>query len=172
MYYLNPDRFLLSLEYNTYGELFIQSMYTNMEKIPEIMNNFDPSCLVKYYNESGTRYLNGIKLTSGNKTSHCLLFKEGYEKGIVKNECAQFMTELDKFCDDGSNHFKSSYGHDDMVMAQVQLEFVKKTLQYKMLRDEFDSGLQPTNEFIYNPFESYAFNGGGMLDDYYSRLNR
>lgn len=168
VYYLNPDNFLLSLEYNTYGELFLNCIYNNIDKNKEIGDKFDISNLVKYYNESGTRYINGVKITSGNKTPHCLLFKEGYERGNVINNCAQFMTELDKFCDDGTNHFKASYGHDDMVMAQVQLEFVKKTLQYKIMRGNFDEGIIPQDN-MYNPFEYQNLLNS---NDYYKRLNK
>jgi len=63
------------------------------------------------------------------------------------------MNELSNFSDDGSGHYKASFGHDDMVMACVQLEFVNKTPQYKIMRDDFASGLSPMEETIYNPFE-------------------
>lgn len=167
VYFMDPNKYLISLEYNTYGELFLQNLYDNMDNHLEISQKFESSNFVKYYNESGTRYVNGIKITSGNKTSHCLLFKEAYERGIVTNNSSKFMIELDKFCNDGTNHYKASYGHDDMVMAQVQLEFVKKTLQYKLLRGEFDLNQNtPTNDNIYNPFEQQW----GM-EDYYRIIN-
>lgn len=151
-YYLDLNKYLVSLEWNTYGELFLSYLYDNMDNHQDIMRGFDPSNIVKYYNESGSRYLNGIKITSGNKTTACLMFKEDYEKGIIKNNSDTFMFELEKFCNDGTNHFKASYGHDDMVMSQVQLNFVKKTLQYKILRGQFDEGLEIKSN-IYNPFE-------------------
>lgn len=151
-YYLDLNKYLVSLEWNTYGELFLSYLYDNMDNHQDIMRGFDPSNIVKYYNESGSRYLNGIKITSGNKTTACLMFKEDYEKSIAKNDSDTFMLELEKFCNDGTNHFKASYGHDDMVMSQVQLNFVKKTLQYKILRGQFDEGLEIKSN-IYNPFE-------------------
>ena len=151
-YYLDLNKYLVSLEWNTYGELFLSYLYDNMDNHQDIMRGFDPSNIVKYYNESGSRYLNGIKITSGNKTTACLMFKEDYEKNIAKNDSDIFIFELEKFCNDGTNHFKASYGHDDMVMSQVQLNFVKKTLQYKILRGQFDEGLEIKSN-IYNPFE-------------------
>lgn len=171
IYHMNPDKYLISLEYNTYGELFLQCIYNNIEQNIELSNKFDVSNLVKYYNESGTRYINGIKMTSGNKTSHCLLFKENYERGNVINNSSQFMTELDKFCNDGTNHYKASFGHDDMVMAQIQLEFVKKTLQYKILRDEYDTGIEYVNDKIFNPYEYQESDSIMLMNDYYKRLN-
>lgn len=137
--YCDMNRTLLSVEWNTYGELFVSTIYDNMEQVDLFSRVFDPFIIVKYYNELGTRYTNGIKITAGNKTAHCLIFKEVFEKDVAKNESDQFMFELEKFTNDGSNHYKASFGHDDMVMAQIQLEFVKETLQYKLLRNEFDS---------------------------------
>ena len=164
-YYMNSNQYLVSLEWNTYGELFLSYLYDNMDNNQEIMQGFDPSNIVKYYNESGSRYLNGIKITSGNKTTACLMFKEDYEKGVIKNDSDVFMFELEKFCNDGTNHFKASYGHDDMVMSQIQLNFVKKTLQYKILRGQFDEGLEIKSN-IYNPFESPHNNF--MIYDYFN----
>jgi hypothetical protein len=65
------------------------------------------------------------------------------------------MIELNNFSDDGNGHYSAAFGHDDMVMAEVQLTFVRETLQYKLLRDEFESGFDLTTpDNIYNPFES------------------
>lgn len=164
-YYMNSNQYIVSFEWNTYGELFLSYLYDNMDNNQEIMRGFDPSNIVKYYNESGSRYLNGIKITSGNKTTACLMFKEDYEKGVIKNDSDAFMFELEKFCNDGTNHFKASYGHDDMVMSQIQLNFVKKTLQYKILRGQFDEGLEIKSN-IYNPFENSHNNF--MISDYFN----
>lgn len=164
-YYMNSNQYIVSFEWNTYGELFLSYLYDNMDNNQEIMRGFDPSNIVKYYNESGSRYLNGIKITSGNKTTACLMFKEDYEKGVIKNDSDAFMFELEKFCNDGTNHFKASYGHDDMVMSQIQLNFVKKTLQYKILRDQFDERLEIKSN-IYNPFENPHNNF--MISDYFN----
>ena len=151
--YMNQEHTLLSYEKNTYGELFYRDLIDNMEKNDIISHNFDPSILVKYYNDSGSKYVYGIKLTPGNKTSHCLLYKESYERDKILNESSQYMNELSNFSDDGTGHYKASFGHDDMVMACIQLEFVKNTLQYKIQRDDFSSGIGPVEDNIYNPFE-------------------
>lgn len=166
-YYMNLNQYIVSLEWNTYGELFLNYLFNNMDNHPDIMKGFDTTNIVKYYNENGTRYVNGIKITSGNKTSICLRFKEEYEKNIVKNDVDLFLLELEKFCNDGSNHFKASFGHDDMVMSQIQLNFVKKTLQYKILRDQFNDGIESSNN-IYNPFEFYK---DLQFMDYFNNIN-
>lgn len=152
--YMNQEHLLLSHERNTYGELFYRDLMDNIEKDQLISKKFDTSILVKYYNESGSRYVIGIKLTPGNKSSYCLLFKNSFEMSKYMCSDTIFMSELGNFVDDGTNHFKASFGHDDLVMAAIQTEFVKNTLQYKILRDDFTMGLQPTNNDIYNPFET------------------
>jgi hypothetical protein len=151
--FMNQEHLLLSYEKNTYGELFYRDLMDNMEKDPIIAQRFDTSILVKYFNEAGSRYVLGIKLTPGNKTSHCLLFKNTYERSKYMFNDTAFMAELGNFVDDGTNHYKASFGHDDIVMSAIQTEFVRATLQYKILRDDFTMGLQPTNENVYNAFE-------------------
>lgn len=172
----HPDRVLLSFERNVYGEMFVKQMEENSEKNVPGCGGFDPSIFVKYYNESGTRFHYGIKITSGNKSTHCKLYKEDYEKDLLVNDSIQYMMELNNFSDDGSGHYSAAFGHDDMVMSEVQLTFVRNTLQYKMLRDEFESGYEMVNDNVYNPFESsvdpYVPNGYvpttayDMYDDY------
>ena len=152
--YMNQEKTLLSYEKNTYGELFYRDLMDNVEKDQLISKKFDPSIIVKYYNESGSKYTFGIKLTPGNKSQHCLLYKEAYERDKIFNESAQYMNELSNFSDDGTGHYKASFGHDDMVMASVQLEFVKQTIQFKILLDEYFSGSTPVDDNIYNPFEN------------------
>lgn len=149
----DQNKTLLSYEKNTYGDLFYHNLIDNSEKVKEFML-FDQSIIAKYYNETGTKFTYGIKLTSGNKSNHCKLFKESYERDKIINNSYHLSVELGNFNDDGTGHYKAVYGHDDMVMTAVQLEFVKETLQYKLLRTEFDSDIvyEKTDE-IYNPFE-------------------
>lgn len=165
----HQDRTLLSFERNVYGEIFVKQMTENVEKGVPGCTNFDPSVFVKYYNESGTKFHYGIKITSGNKTTHCKLYKEEYEKDLLINDAAQYMVELSNFSDDGHGKYAASFGHDDMVMAEVQLTFVRETLQYKLLRDEFESGHDvavPDN--IYNGFEIFdpMYNFNQMMNSF------
>lgn len=165
----HQDRTLLSFERNVYGEIFVKQMTENVEKGVPGCSNFDPSIFVKYYNESGTKFHYGIKITSGNKTTHCKLYKEEYEKDLLINDAAQYMVELSNFSDDGHGKYAASFGHDDMVMAEVQLTFVRETLQYKLLRDEFESGHDvavPDN--IYNGFEMFdpMYNFNQMMNSF------
>jgi hypothetical protein len=155
----HPDRTLLSFERNVYGEIFVKQMAENVEKGVPGCSLFDPSIFVKYYNESGTKFHYGIKITSGNKTAHCMLYKEDYEKDLLINDASQYMVELNNFSDTGNGKYAAAFGHDDMVMAEVQLAFVRDTLQYKLLKDDFDDNAGFVDDNIYNPFEnSFSFN--------------
>lgn len=152
----NPDRTLLSFERNVYGEIFVKQMTENVEKGVPGCTNFDPSVFVKYYNESGTKFHYGIKITSGNKTAHCMLYKEDYEKDLLIDDAVQYMIELNNFSDNGHGKYEAAFGHDDMVMAEVQLTFVRETLQYKLLRDDFEAGYDTAvPDTIYNAFEVF-----------------
>lgn len=152
--YINQEHALLSHEKNVYGDLFLKDMMDNLEKDPFISQQFDPSILVKYFNDTGSKFNYGIKITSGNKTSYCTIFKESFERNKYINKSTQFMSELTNFSDDGSGHYKASFGHDDMVMTAVQTEFVRNTLQYKIMRDDFAVGKMSTEDRFYNPFEA------------------
>jgi hypothetical protein len=150
------DRTLLSFERNIYGEMFVKQMNENTEKGLPGCKNFDESIFVKYYNESGTRFNYGVKITSGNKTAHCMLYKEEYEKDSIINDATDYMIELNNFMDNGNGKYAASFGHDDMVMAEIQVTFVKDTLQYKLLKDDFETGYNVnTSDYIYNAFEEY-----------------
>ena len=139
--YCDFDKVLLSYERNTYGDLFYKQMIENVEKDP-LVSDFDESIIVKYFNETGTKFNYGIKVTSGNKTVHCKLFKEDFERGLIINDSIQTSIELGNFNDDGSGHYKAVFGHDDLVMTMVQMTFVKNTLQYQMMKNDFDSQIE------------------------------
>ena len=161
----HQDRVLMSYERNTYGDLFLKQMQENYDKNLYGCSNFDVSVLVKYYNENFTHFNYGIKITSGNKSKHCLLFKEQYEHDDIINDATEFMIELDNFTDKGNGHYSASFGNDDMVMSAIQLTFVKNTLQYKLLKDDFEeSNKIVVLDNIYNPYES--FNDYGNMQDY------
>lgn len=139
---------LISLEYNTYGEIFINEMRNLADsELP----SFDDYCIIKYYSEGGRNYRLGIKLNSANKSAYCRLFKESIERNEIINEAEDFIFELQNFSDTGNGHYKASFGHDDMVMTGVQLEFAKQTLQYKLLYDEAQTQ-STTPDTIWNPY--------------------
>lgn len=152
--YCDPNNILFSYERNMYGDLFLMNLQKNTETHPIISQKFDMSCLVKYYNNNtnSARFEYGLKFTPGNKSTYCKLYKEDYEHGLIVNKAATYHAELTNFTNDGTDHFKASFGHDDMVMATIQLIGVKMSVQYKFMRDEYDEGYEQTNANIYNPY--------------------
>ena len=64
------------------------------------------------------------------------------------------MIELQNFTDKGNGTYAAAFGNDDMVMAEVQLTFVRETLQYKLMKDDFEDGSGYVNDNAYNPFET------------------
>lgn len=157
--YMNMDNSLLSFEYNTYGELFLQYLFENSEKIAAL-SAFDRSSIIKYYNDDLTKWRYGIKITSANKKTGCMLFKESYERQEIIFNDVRFLSELTNFCDTGNGKYAATFGHDDLMMATIQLEFVKQTVQYKLLRNEFNE----TGNRL--PKDEYG------LDDFYNQLNQ
>lgn len=147
----DQNKTILSWERNTYGDLFYKQLIENTEKIPTC-SEFDQSICVKYFNDTGSKFNYGIKITHGNKSNHCKLFKEDFERDLIINDSLLSSIELGNFNDDGTGHYKAVFGHDDIVMTMVQLTFVKETLQYKMLKSDFDSQTEQssTQDDIYN----------------------
>ena len=150
----DPNHTLLSFERNTYGELFLKHIEDFDEK--NIVANFDKSILVKFFNESGTKFEYGVRITRGNKNDYCILFKEDFEKGRIINNNTIFCGELLNFSDtEDKGVWKAAFGHDDSVMSMIQFEAVKKTLQYKLMKQEFDSTAEhPASETNYNPYST------------------
>ena len=174
--YCDLNKVLLSYERNTYGDLFYKQLIENAEKDP-LVSDFDESIIVKYFNETGTKFNRGIKITSGNKTVHCKLFKEDFERGLITNNSLQTSIELGNFNDDGTGHYKAVFGHDDLVMTMVQLTFVKNTLQYKMMKSDFDSQIEPQQSQPDSNYDIYAEPWGEDIYDLdvkgnVGRLNR
>lgn len=177
----NFDRLLVSIELNMYGELFSKMLFTNRDTYNDV-SNFDETCLVKYYNKEGNKFTYGIKLNSGNKSIGCKLFKEKVEKDIVSNLSTIFLMELENFSDNkGNDTYQATFGHDDVVMAQMQIVFVAQTPQYKFLLEDLQSGLSSSQNDFYNPYQDFYDQNSyynGIYDEIYSsdhiinRLNR
>lgn len=177
----NFDRLLVSIELNMYGELFSKMLFTNRDIYNDV-SNFDETCLVKYYNKEGNKFTYGIKLNSGNKSIGCKLFKEKVEKDIVSNLSTTFLMELENFSDNkGNDTYQATFGHDDVVMAQMQIVFVTQTPQYKFLLEDLQSGLSSNQNDFYNPYQDFydqnSYYNNDIFNEVYSeshirRLNR
>jgi len=140
--YLHPDQHCISLEYNTYGELFIMYLMENRNKYPSCAN-FDESNIVKYYNDNMTKFTMGVKLNTATKSIGCKMFKDEFERDVLVNRCVDFLFEAENFSDsNGNGTYKASFGHDDIMMAEIQMVHAKQSRAYKYLRSEFESRLE------------------------------
>lgn len=149
--YCNMNNYLISYESNLYGELFKRLLFKYIDE--NSPSNFDESVLVKYYNERMTDFNYGIKMTTATKNKCCKFFKMDYETDKIFNDSTAFMNELSLFCDNkGNDTYQASFGHDDIVMAQLQLILVQETLQYKELVSNINVDLGENNS-VHNFYE-------------------
>ena len=149
--YCNMNNYLISYESNLYGELFKRLLFKYIDE--NIPSNFDESVLVKYYNERMTDFNYGVKMTTATKNKCCKFFKMDYEADKIFNDSTAFMNELSLFCDNkGNDTYQASFGHDDIVMAQLQLILVQETLQYKELISNINVDLGENNS-VHNFYE-------------------
>lgn len=134
--YFQPSHYLISMEYNIFGELWYSNFKNLIDK--NHFDNFSEDNFIKFYNENMSRYYIGVKMTSKSKRMACKLFKSDYETGMIINRSTQFLNELRCFVDkNGNGSYEANFGHDDMVMSQIQLTLAKNTIQVKYLVDEF-----------------------------------
>lgn len=162
----DQNKTLFSYERNIYGDILLKQLNENTDKNINGCGNFDTSIIVKYYNDNFTHFHYGIKVTSGNKSKYCLLYKEDYERDLIINDSAEFVSELNNFVDKGNGTYAASFGHDDMVMAEVQISFVKDTLQFKLLKNDFEESSNiELPENLYNPYDN--IDGYSPYNSYY-----
>lgn len=148
-YYCNPNHTLLSFEFNTYGELFLKLLYDEFDN-NQIINQtgFGYDMVIKYPRSSNLEkpnYMPGVKINGTNKKAGCMLFKEAYEKGNIVNRSAKFFLELNNFTEHGDNKYEAAFGHDDIVMTNIQLQLIMQTLQVKIMKSEFEASKKLMN---------------------------
>lgn len=150
--YCHMDNTILSFESNTYGSLFYKSLLTYTDKHPDIY--WDPGIIAKYESDlfsetkntdsSGgskisNKYILGFKVTSSSKKMSCKLFKYQYESGLIVNPSSKFIMQMENFSDHkGNGSYEATYGHDDIVMAEVQMAALTQTLKYRVLISSFE----------------------------------
>lgn len=148
--FCNYDHTLVSIEYNTYGELFYQEILKQTEEHMD----FDRNVIIKYYvdPQNPKKWHPGIRLNSRNKPLACNLFKESFEEGKYDSSgCEVLLNELANFIKNPNNDsYAASFGHDDLVMCAIQTELTKNTTQYKMLISELDGVLYKLETWFNN----------------------
>ena len=179
------EKTLLSVELNTYGDLFVRYI---LELIEKQKVSFDEDIILKYQSKNSNQYKNGIKMTPNNKPVFCTVFKQKFEDGSLVNVAKQFLRQAENFADlKGNGSYQALVGHDDIMMAQIQLVAAQETLRYRYLAEDaeaestdrnynyFDFGLQQ-NPWLANTVDSVQkqmdiWSSGGELS-MESRLRR
>ena len=76
---------------------------------------------------------------------------------------------MENFSDlNGNGSYEDTYGHDDIIMAEVPQAALMQTLKYKLLQESFESSLAVSSSGI--EYVNYYDNGFGtstMPDDQY-----
>lgn len=139
-YLTDQTRYMISVELNLYGELFVEYMKNIIDENLMTIQFFNEDCFVKYYNDSMTKYEIGARITPSSKSRFCNLFKNHIEEDKIVCPSTRFHNELTNFCDhNGNGQYKATFGHDDFVMAEIQLEAVMKTVQFKNFEEEYNT---------------------------------
>lgn len=156
----NPERCIVSIEWNTYGALFYNyiSQFNEPEYRPEwswryMVNRsgeLDLSCIIFYKKGdqeeeiagiNGQKFkkaVPGIKFTGANKKSACALLKMMIEKEQIDIHDLVTISELENFEDkNGNGSYAASYGHDDIIMTFCQIPLLINTAKYKEFIEEY-----------------------------------
>lgn len=161
--YCDMDNIILSFESNTFGGLFYKSITSYTDKHPEL--RWDAGIIARYerdmFSESKgidaqkgkDKYSLGFRVTSATKKGACKLFKVLYEEGLIQNKYTRYLTQMENFSDvKGNGSYEASYGHDDIIMAEVQQAALMQTLKFKLLQELFEGELQRDNKISSEEF--------------------
>ena len=156
----NEERCIWSIEWNTYGALFYNILMNLNEPDYDEKSSYrynvcgegiELGNFVMYKKTSiddqvvgkvkhTSKYMPGIKFTSGNKGTYCSLLKMMFEKGQIDTTDLITVGELENFEDkNGNGSYKASFGHDDSIMTFVQLPAIIQTAKYKDWLEDFEA---------------------------------
>ena len=196
MQLFNNDRCLTSIEWNTYGALFYRILmdlndydYDEENRWRFNINGIDPdgldqSRIVNYKKgsmednilgvvKSTSKFIPGIRFSSGNKSAACSLLKMLLEKGNVELTSLVTVSELENFEDkNGSGTYKASYGHDDQVCTCLQIPMMQQTPIWKDFIEEFNlHNLDDNRQNKWNDNEQSIY-GPSPNDMFFNMMNR
>lgn len=178
--YCDMNNTILSFESNTFGSLFYKSITSYTDKNPNLL--WDSGILARYEKDmfsdskdisktqiTGSKYMLGFKVTHASKKAACKIYKLYFEDNLIRNVYTKYITQMENFSDlNGNGSYEATYGHDDIIMAEVQQAALMQTLKYKLLQESFESSLAVSSSGI--EYVNYYDNGFGtptMPDDQY-----
>lgn len=164
--YLDINRYLISLEYNLYGEYFAKFLIKKIEDDLVNIERFNEDIILKYWNNDRSKYTLGKKITSKSKQYGTIKFKEYIEKSKICNSSLQFLHQLSNFSDNkGTGTYCACYGHDDLVMAQLHIVYVLENPRYISFTDEFKT--EKNIITISNSYNNYDFLNANSAENRY-----
>ena len=166
----NPNKTIVSVEWNTYGALFYNYLknLNEPEYMPEAswrwqvnpLGEFDLANLIRYKKGSqednianlngfkNSKTIPGIRLSHATKISACALLKMMLEKFDIIITDVLTVSELENFEDkNGNGSYAAAYGHDDLIMTFVQLPLLKNTTKYKDFMEEWEIEMKVTGQW-------------------------
>lgn len=166
----NPNKTMVSVEWNTYGALFYNYLknLNEPEYMPEAswrwqvnpLGEFDLANLIRYKKGSqednianlngfkNSKTIPGIRLSHATKISACALLKMMLEKFDIIITDLLTVSELENFEDkNGNGSYAAAYGHDDLIMTFVQLPLLKNTTKYKDFIEEWEIEMKATGQW-------------------------
>lgn len=160
-YHVNQDYCIVSIENNTYGELFYKYV-----KDLEDMYNIQTNIFLRHEVVNGdgvsTRQGIGIKMTRTTKPIYCSLLKQLFENGTLENKSIEFLRQLENFADVKQNgSYEALVGNDDLVMSMVQMAGVMQTMKYRIFIEESQTMANSFKDEEF--FDIYNFGGSGMM---------
>lgn len=159
--YVNQDHCIVSIENNTYGELFYKYV-----KDLEDMYNIQSNIFIRHevFGEDGkiSRQGIGVKMTRTTKPIYCSLLKQLFENGTLNNTSIEFLRQLENFADVKQNgSYEALVGNDDLVMSMVQMAGVMQTMKYRIFIEEAQTMFNTVQDEEF--FDMYNFGGNGMM---------
>lgn len=169
--YCDMNNIILSFESNTFGSLFYKSITSYTDKNPNLL--WDSGILARYEKDmfsegkdisktqiTGSKYMLGFKVTHASKKAACKIYKLYFEDNLIRNIYTKYITQMENFSDlNGNGSYEATYGHDDIIMAEVQQAALMQTLKYKLLQESFEGSLAVSSSGI--EYVNYFDNGFG-----------
>ena len=171
--YCDMNNIILSFESNTFGSLFYKSITSYTDKNPNLL--WDSGILARYEKDmfsdskdmsktqiTGSKYMLGFKVTHASKKAACKIYKLYFEDNLIRNVYTKYITQMENFSDlNGNGSYEATYGHDDIIMAEVQQAALMQTLKYKLLQESFEGSLAVSSSGI--EYVNYYDNGFGEI---------
>lgn len=169
--YCNPNNTIISFESNTFGSLFYKSALAYIDT--KRGTKLDSSIFARYekdmFSESKNvaqpgakkQYIVGFKVSTLSKKVSCKWFKQMYEENLIRNIYTRYIGQMENFSDlNGNGSYEATYGHDDIIMAEVQQAALMQTLKYRLLEESFEAFAATEGADV--PYYDYY---GNMYDD-------